>query len=265
MKIHPPAYKDPVEIPDDQLWGLQGYDVAYIVDDSSLMSWEEKHSKIVPWIEARRALKTFATICAEWDDDGQDLYFINSTSAVIGASPEQIDAAFSNHSPHGGTNMGKALMRVLDGYFDDFAQQKPKPLNILAITDGIFTDDVASVIKWTVQQMDRVRAPPNQVGIQFVQIGADPSATKALEHLDDDLVGEGLSRDIVDTVPWYPRKVDGRTFDGMYLVKVVCGSINKKLDGCDYSRKSVSQAARESRVFYEPKKRKGLFRRMMGV
>lgn len=272
---NPPPYSNSLGLPDDLFWGLQGYDVVYVVDDSSSMSWVEQVSKITPWPEARKALKTFSTICAEWDDDGQDLFFINNKNTIFGASPEEIDAAFASNKPHGGTNMGRALMRVVEGYFDDYKTKKPKPLNILAITDGVFTDDVASVIKWIVDQMDKVNALPNQVGIQFIQIGADPAATKALEHLDDDLISEGVSKDIVDTVPWYADKVDGRKFDGTYLAKVVCGAINRKLDHCDYSRGRAGNASKSQD--YETvhtvhtvqtvrtMKKKGFLRRVIGM
>lgn len=230
---------------DDQLWCLKEYDVAYIVDDSSSMSWKESRSGIVPWEHARNALRNFATICAEWDQNGQDLYFINYPDPILNASPQMILNAFESRSPLGGTNMGRRLMAVAADYFEDYTTAK-KPLNLLCITDGQFSDDVASVIVWIVNELDRRHAPPNQFGIQFVQIGADRDAERCLRALDDDLGRGRLSRDIVDTVPWIMKKTDGVHFDGDYLVKVVCGAINKNLD-----RKGVN-----------PLKKKLVFRRM---
>lgn len=215
---------------DDQLWALRGYDIVYIVDDSTSMSWTEKRSGIVPWPHARDALMTFSTICAEWDEDGQDVWFLNRAEPVLNATPQQIADAFNLKNPVGGTNMGRKLAQIASKYFEQYVPGVTKPLNILAITDGQFSDDVTSVIIWIVQQLDRRNALPNQIGIQFVQIGADPEAKRCLEALDDDLENAGLSRDIVDTVPWIPKKVDGPQFDGRYLVKVVCGAINKRLD-----------------------------------
>lgn len=215
---------------DDQLWALRGYDIVYIVDDSSSMSWTEERSGIVPWPHARDALMTFSTICSEWDEDGQDVWFLNRDEPVLNASPEQIANAFNLRPPAGGTNMGRTLARITQQYFQEYVPGVTKPMNILAITDGQFSDDVASVIKWIVKQLDMRGALPNQIGIQFVQIGADRDAKKCLEALDDDLEKSGLSRDIVDTVPWLPKKIDGPQFDGKYLVKVVCGAINKRLD-----------------------------------
>lgn len=225
-------------IADDQLWGLRGYDIVYVVDDSTLMSWTEKRSGIIPWGHARDALKMFSSVCAEWDSDGQDVWFLNQHEPLLNATPEQIEDAFNRRSPHGGTNMGRKLLQVTSEYFRSYEPGVSKPLNILAITDGQFSDDVMSVIKWIVQQLDKVNAMPNQIGIQFVQIGANLEAERCLAQLDDDLEKMNLTRDIVDTVPWIPQKM-GLQFDGKYLVKVVCGAINKKLDGQKVGQKTA--------------------------
>lgn len=209
---------------------LYGYDIIYIVDDSSSMSWEEKNSRIVPWPHARNALVSFATICSAWDQDGQDIYFINVNEPVLRASPKQIEQAFNLRTPYGGTNMGRRLQQVASNYFAHYQPGITKPVNVIAITDGQFTDDAVGVIRWIVDKLDQLKAPPNQFGIQFVQIGADKAARKYLEKLDDELSQGGFRRDIVDTVPWAPGKMDGVGFDGTYLTKVVCGAINKRFD-----------------------------------
>lgn len=226
--------------PDDPMWCLQGYDIVYIVDDSSSMSWVEPRSNIVPWPHARNALVTFANMCSVWDQDGQDMYFLNVEQPVLRASPQEIERQFNMHTPRGGTNMGRKLHQVATNYFANYQPGVTKPVNIIAITDGQFSDDVMSVLRWITDQLDRFNAMPNQFGIQFVQIGADIKAKFCLERLDDDLSRSGMRRDIVDTVPWDPRKIDGPAFDGGYLVKVVCGAINKRLD-----RKNVNGVVRK--------------------
>ncbi|SGZ51498.1 CIC11C00000005481 [Sungouiella intermedia] len=242
-------------VSDDELAGLRGYDVVYIVDDSSSMSWEESVSKIIPWPHARDALITFSTLCAQWDEDGQDVYFLNRNEPVLNATPQQIAEVFNLTLPNGGTNMGARLAKIARAYFEEYDAGEVKPMNIIAITDGQFSDDVISVIKWIVVQLDKRDALPNQIGIQFVQIGADRAATKCLQMLDDDLEDMGLSRDIVDTVPWSPRKVDGPGFDGKYLIKVVCGAINKKIDNQGRRKKGTKGTEK-------PQKKKSMLRRM---
>lgn len=238
---------------DSELSALKGYDVVYLVDDSTSMSWKEQYSGITPWPQARNALVSFSNLCAEWDPDGQDLYFINRQEQYLNASPSQIAEAFDTVQPYGSTNMGRKLQQIALTYFEDFDPVKTKPLNVIAITDGEFTDDVESVVKWIVKKLDEKDALPNSFAVQFVQIGADPKAKRHLEYLDDKL--DNLSRDIIDTVPWLEHKVDGSGFDGRYLAKAVCGAINKRLDNSNVGRKNPGSVR-------APKK-KGFLRRLL--
>lgn len=106
-----------------------------------------------------------------------------------------------------------------------------KPINIIVITDGVFTDDAESVILKAATTLEKCDATPWQIGIQFFQIGTDIAAQKYLEQLDDELgkaVKNGNVRDIVDTVPW--KGQTGRTLSGDGILKVVLGAVNKRLD-----------------------------------
>lgn len=241
-------------IPESQLSALKGYDIVYLVDDSSLMAWREKISGIVPWPSARDALVSFSNLCSEWDEDGQDIYFINRSEGYLGCSPEQIAQAFDSAPPSGLTNMGRKLQQIAYEYFKDFDPVRTKPVNVIAITDGEFTDDVETVVRWIVKNLEKHNALANSFGIQFVQIGADAKAKRHLEYLDDNL--SDLPRDIVDTVPWLEHKVDGRGFDGKYLLKAVCGAINKKLDNNNMDHRKKSSSGKE--------KKPGALRRLFG-
>lgn len=232
--VDPPPYVPQRSIPASSsklnpLTCLQGYDIIYIVDDSASMSWKEKHSGIVPWIQTQMALKTFATMCEEWDSNGQDLWFLNQHRPFLNLSPRGIAAAFDSVKPRGGTNMAATLIQVMSGYFATYTPHS-KPLNILAITDGCFSDDVIGAIRWINTELDRLHCPENQVGIQFVQVGSNRDAGKFLKSLDDDLRQIGFRRDIVDTVPW--NLLLGN-FNELFLVKAVCGAIDKRWDKQD--------------------------------
>lgn len=102
-----------------------------------------------------------------------------------------------------------------------------KPLNIIAITDGAFTDDAETVIVEAARRLDgpRCEVVPWQAGVQFFQTGNDKAATKHLQQLDDDpgkrVRGENL-RDIVDTVPWKGEAGHTLTADG--ILKCVLGA-----------------------------------------
>lgn len=110
-----------------------------------------------------------------------------------------------------------------------------KPLNIIVITDGEPSDEVDTVIIQAAKRLDRMDAPPYQLGIQFFQVGNEPSAKAALQKLDDDLSGmvAGGIRDIVDTVTWTggnSASEGGVGLTGDAILKVVLGSVVKKLD-----------------------------------
>jgi len=103
------------------------------------------------------------------------------------------------HSPDtlfskGITPTGAKLEELLLGYLSKLEQTlvdptapKVKPVNFIVITDGVPTDDPESVIITAARRLDKNNLPLSQVGIQFVQIGTDPDATKALVELDDEL------------------------------------------------------------------------------
>lgn len=106
-----------------------------------------------------------------------------------------------------------------------------KPVNIITITDGEFTDDAESVIVDVARKLDRMNALPWQVGVQFFQIGDDQAVQRYLQELDDDLgkwCRDEKLRDIVDTVPWKGKR--GMSLDADGILKCVLGAVNKKLD-----------------------------------
>jgi hypothetical protein len=55
------------------------------------------------------------------------------------------------------------------------------------ITDGVPTDDPESVIIAAARRLDAGNFLLSQLGIQFIQVGNDSKATKALKELDDGL------------------------------------------------------------------------------
>ncbi|KAJ5407355.1 hypothetical protein N7465_008639 [Penicillium sp. CMV-2018d] len=173
---------------------------------------------------------------------------------------QRVSEIFSSVRPSGGTGVGSRLFDILDPYTklveaketERRAQKdasgrgflvKPvepaepvksvKPINIITITDGVFTDDAESIIIKTAQMLDgpSCRAIPWQVGIQFFQIGNDEMARQYLEELDEDL-GHRCNnlhmRDIVDTVSWRNRA--GKRLEGDGILKIVLGAVHKRLD-----------------------------------
>ncbi|GKZ21118.1 hypothetical protein AbraIFM66951_008694 [Aspergillus brasiliensis] len=227
---------------------LRDFDTIFIVDDSTSMLTGNR------WKEAENAIAAIAPICTQYDQDGIDVYFLNHRRAgaqkVKGGymnikTADDVREIFGSVYPYGPTPFGRRLYEILNPYMRDLQKaisksdgscdstQLMKPLNIIAITDGAFTDDAESVIAEVAQKLDdkKYRAVPWQVGVQFFQIGDDAQARAYLQELDDNLAEmqkKDRLRDIVDTVPW--RGDQGQTLSADGILKCVLGAVSKKYD-----------------------------------
>ncbi|EED21353.1 conserved hypothetical protein [Talaromyces stipitatus ATCC 10500] len=231
---------------DSQYSFLSKFDTIFLVDDSGSMAGRS-------WKEAEEAIAAITPICTQYDPDGIDIYFLNhysnfdrSGGYTHVSSPAAVQEIFRNVRPMGMTPVGQRLRQILFPYLrriekmaantDEYGQLQNqtlavRPINIIVITDGVFSDDAESVILNAARTLDRCQAIPWQIGIQFFQIGTDIAAQKHLEQLDDELgkaVKSDHVRDIVDTVPW--KGQTGRTLSSDGILKVVLGAVNKRLD-----------------------------------
>lgn len=235
---------------DDKYAFLSSFDTVFVVDDSGSMAGS-------PWREVAAVLRSITPICTAHDSDGIDLYFLNHKSGTQGPtnkgkdgyyninSPETMAEIFNSVRPYGTTPTGTRLQSILKPYLTSLSSAKDmedvKPVNIIVITDGRPTDDPESSIVQNAMKLDKLEAPPHQVGIQFFQVGIDKDATEALRELDDDLAGQGV-RDIVDTVTWdgtASNSTGALSADG--ILKVVLGAVIRRLD-----RKSVARPSKSS-------------------
>ncbi|KLJ08102.1 hypothetical protein EMPG_16445 [Blastomyces silverae] len=224
---------------------LRDFDTILVVDDSGSMIGSR-------WRETRETIAAIAPICAEFDDDGVDVYFLNQNNW---ADPEAggylriktsaaVNELFDRVAPSGRTPVGARLYDILKPYLkrvEDMSNAGPrrrfsgspvKPINIIVITDGIPTDDVETVVVNAAKRLDKCDAKPWQVGIQFVQVGDDQSAKKWLQSLDDVLHKQYDIRDIVDTAPWSGAALTSNT-----ILKIMLGGVDKR-----YDRQAVSKA-----------------------
>jgi hypothetical protein len=145
------------------------------------------------WEEAEEAIATIAPICTQHDPDGIDIYFLNHRNRTTRSggyhnitTPSGVQEIFRTVRPFGQTPVGKCLHRILYPYLrrvesmaeatDEYGDLRNpdlavRPVNIIVITDGIFTDDAYGVIADAAKILDRCKALPWQMGIQFFQIG----------------------------------------------------------------------------------------------
>lgn len=199
---------------DDEYAFLRMFDTIFLIDDSGSMAGSR-------WGQVEQALSVIAPICAERDEDGIDVYFLNNRKVWKHQhTAGHIIEIFQDAKPGGQTFTGTRLWQILTPYLARY-QKDPtntKPVNIIVITDGQAHDNVAETIENVAWELDEFKAPPWQVGIQFFQVGNDPEARLMLKELDDELgVGDKKNpdsrdrrrrkdghpiRDIVDTVPF---------------------------------------------------------------
>ncbi|WWC95787.1 hypothetical protein V866_002653 [Kwoniella sp. B9012] len=215
--------EDPLEI-------LKEYDTVFLIDDSSSMKGRR-------WTEARTSLMGVADIAARYDQDGIDVKFLNSRKEGNGLrTGNQVMQLFEAVKPSGATPTGQRLENILREYMISLERgnrtsgmfsKNPgvKPMNLIVITDGAPTDDPESVIITFAKRLDKGEFPLSQVGIQFLQVGDDPSAKEALQELDDGLSDKHDIRDMVDTVPYC-----GQELTAEMIVKTLIGGINRRMD-----------------------------------
>ncbi|ROT43491.1 hypothetical protein SODALDRAFT_327685 [Sodiomyces alkalinus F11] len=230
--------------PEDPYAFLTTFDTIFVIDDSGSMSGRS-------WKEVADVLRTITPICTAHDTDGIDLFFLNhksrshalpSKGSAAGGYRGITDSAtiqrlFASVHPTNGTPTGTCLQSILKPYLALCTEKKDvletvKPVNVIVITDGVPSDDVESVLIAAAKKLDKLEAPPYQVGVQFFQVGNEPGAREALEQLDDglsDLVDGGI-RDIVDTVTWNTQKGVSRVLTADGILKTVLGAVVKRLD-----------------------------------
>lgn len=169
--------------------------------------------------------------------------FTNVTSAAT------IDHIFTTVRPSGMTPTGTRLNHILKAYLRHYEEgirraggdpdaTDVKPINVIMITDGVPSDDPESVLLSVAQKLDKLEAPPHQVGVQFFQVGNESGAAEALRVLDDELSGLGGGvRDMVDTVTFNAKAASGTSSSGTVpvltaegILKTVLGAVVKRLD-----------------------------------
>ncbi|CCC13669.1 hypothetical protein SMACR_07235 [Sordaria macrospora] len=223
---------------DDPYAFLSVFDTVFLIDDSGSMSGPR-------WSEAGKAIAAIAPICVAHDKDGIDVHFINHPHSYTNiTSAARVNEIFSEVKPRGVTLTGQRLWDILGPYLERYTEgyededRKPraswdpektgvKPMNLIVITDGEPDDSPEMRIKQCIKRLEKVDAPYYQIGIQFFQVGNDKEAKKALAALDDNL---GDDRDMVDTVTWDGGDTLARQLEGDKLLKVVLGSVVKRLD-----------------------------------
>ncbi|KKY32295.1 putative von willebrand factor [Diaporthe ampelina] len=215
---------------------LRCFDTIFLVDDSAAMG--------PYWADVKALLERITPICAKYDPDGIDLFFLNHRPKGLlssmsfrksgyrrigGNTADTVAGVFDRVKPSGKCNMGARLTKLFHWYHGMLKQdEEGAALNLIVITAGAFDDDIKAPLVHVAKSLDEMGVPEHQVGVQLFQIGKPTlEVAQTFEYLDDQLHKEAHTRDIVDTTTWTGKPGSLSTDD---LLKVVLGAVVKKLD-----------------------------------
>lgn len=224
---------------------LKYFDTMFLIDDSDSM--------VRYWDEVAMLLVHITDICIEHDRNGIDIYFINHRPhgsfftekrgyKNIGITDGNLEfhdsvAGIFNHvKPQGKCRLHHALEHIWYEYSEKLRDTRylsnrtewPRPLNLIVITAGhVYGRRPHEALRRFAEDLDKVGAPPYQVGVQLFQVGDDAEIKNALECVDDGLHKEANTRDMVDTVTWSGKPGE---LSAEAVLKVVLGSVQKSLD-----------------------------------
>lgn len=228
---------------------LKNYDTQFLIDDSGSMRLSTSTVSVgkTHWDEVKDVTMSIVKKCAP---DGVDVYFFNSL--LVGQykgldikTPEAVMKLFEDRwedGIRGSTPTAEALDLIITPYLNDCEnthkeQNKfPKPRNIIVMTDGAANNNNLlrqNLISYA-RRLDAMKAPTDQIGIQFFQVGKVEGVGKFFEYLDNALGMEVGCRDFIETESTEKLKDGGLT--AVKVLETVLGGVNRRLDDSRRSR-----------------------------
>lgn len=171
---------------------LSEYDFYVMVDRSGSMGAPVKAgSSRTRWEAVQETATQIAREVGVIDTDGITVTMFGGSAiqSYEGVTAEKVAAVFAENRPSGSTPLAEALQQVFR-----LSEKSAKKDFIICFTDGV-PDDAAAVNMRIVAKTQSMQAD-DECTILFIQVGDDPSATKYLTMLDDNL--KGAKFDIVD-------------------------------------------------------------------
>ncbi len=178
---------------------LNNVEVVICIDTSGTMKETDarKNSPLTRLEAVHESASALAAELEKFDDDGITVVrFAGKVRLYDGVTHAKVDQIFAEFRPMGSTATDEALRIVIDK-FHEKRQQKGdvKPCCIIVFTDGE-PDNPVGVAQVIVDATKKISSR-TELGILFVQVGNDPSATTYLEKLNNHLTEAGAAFDIV--------------------------------------------------------------------
>ncbi|HAG81085.1 MAG TPA: hypothetical protein DCL61_07900 [Cyanobacteria bacterium UBA12227] len=180
---------------------MQDRDYTLIIDKSGSMSTPDQLGGKSRWDIAQESTLALARKCEQFDPDGITVYLFSSRfKRYESVTSSKVAQIFQENDPAGSTNLASVLQDATNQYFQrkSSGQTKPNGETILVITDGE-PDDRKAVMRGIIEA-SRHLDQDEELAISLIQVGNDPTATRFLKALDDELQGAGAKFDIVDTI-----------------------------------------------------------------
>lgn len=199
---------------------MQDRDYTLIIDKSGSMSTPDQPGGRTRWQAAEESTLAVARKCEQFDPDGITVYlFSGRFKRFDNVTSNKVGQIFQENDPSGTTNLAAVLQDATNNYIQrkGAGQTKPNGETILVITDGE-PDDRKAVMRVIIEASRHIDRD-EELAISFIQVGGDPTASKFLKTLDDELQGAGAKFDIVDTVT-----LDD--MEGMTLSEILLNAIN---------------------------------------
>lgn len=151
------------------------------------------------WDDVVHLFSVFAYFVKRFDYNGLEMYFTVSENKKTFKDTSSVVSVLKNMKHTTYSNIDMRLGEILRNYKIDLERQERrkgsfwkgkvvKPLSLYVFTDAVWQDcDAVAPIEAMIEKQRELALPREQVAIQFIRFGNDPTGIAKLEYLDSGL------------------------------------------------------------------------------